>query len=133
MADRVLLGLIPSAESSYEAGCLALNATSGGCMHIHGSVSSKDTFKSDLSQNSNFNQLHISCNRRLKSEWVNWAIKTAENIKNLLNAVKSCTFDSDIDQTWSTSWKTDILHIERVKSYAPHIDHLVLDLKCTPH
>jgi hypothetical protein len=29
-------------------------------------------------------------------------------------------------------WRTMIIHIENVKSYAPHVHHLVLDLECRP-
>uniref|UniRef100_A0A8D0EUK6 tRNA methyltransferase 12 homolog n=1 Tax=Strix occidentalis caurina TaxID=311401 RepID=A0A8D0EUK6_STROC len=29
-------------------------------------------------------------------------------------------------------WHTSILHIQAVKSYAPHVHHLVLDLECRP-
>uniref|UniRef100_A0A8B9D696 TYW2 N-terminal domain-containing protein n=1 Tax=Anser cygnoides TaxID=8845 RepID=A0A8B9D696_ANSCY len=29
-------------------------------------------------------------------------------------------------------WRTSILHIEAVKSYAPHVHHIVLDLECRP-
>uniref|UniRef100_A0A673GJA8 TYW2 N-terminal domain-containing protein n=1 Tax=Sinocyclocheilus rhinocerous TaxID=307959 RepID=A0A673GJA8_9TELE len=29
-------------------------------------------------------------------------------------------------------WKTNIKHIEHVKTYIPHISHVVLDLECKP-
>ncbi|GAW79888.1 hypothetical protein, conserved [Plasmodium gonderi] len=31
-----------------------------------------------------------------------------------------------------TNWNISILHVERVKSYAPHIYHYVVDVRCTP-
>ncbi|XP_067903754.1 tRNA wybutosine-synthesizing protein 2 homolog [Heterodontus francisci] len=53
-------------------------------------------------------------------EWQAWAKSVALRIKNLLE-----TFHEK-------PWWTNILHIEHVKSYAPHIDHVVLDLECRP-
>ncbi len=29
-------------------------------------------------------------------------------------------------------WVVEVRHVERVKSYAPHIDHLVADIECRP-
>lgn len=33
---------------------------------------------------------------------------------------------------YSQDWTVSVLHIERVKSYAPHVYHVVLDLECRP-
>lgn len=57
---------------------------------------------------------------KLKSEWQMWAIETREKIKELLQTAHG------------KSWLLNILHIEHVKSYAPHVDHVVLDLECRP-
>eukprot|EP00092_Neocalanus_flemingeri_P012620 GFUD01013602.1.p1 GENE.GFUD01013602.1~~GFUD01013602.1.p1 ORF type:complete len:380 (-),score=88.48 GFUD01013602.1:39-1178(-) len=73
---------------------------SGGILHIHGNVESK---KEENKQ------------EKMKV----WAEATSETIKNLLNEVKS-----------NQSWDCQILHIECVKSYAPRVYHLVLDLEC---
>uniref|UniRef100_A0A8C6B9L3 TYW2 N-terminal domain-containing protein n=1 Tax=Monodon monoceros TaxID=40151 RepID=A0A8C6B9L3_MONMO len=35
-------------------------------------------------------------------------------------------------EVYGKPWKTQILHIQPVKSYAPHVDHIVLDLECRP-
>ncbi|XP_078403297.1 tRNA wybutosine-synthesizing protein 2 homolog [Cetorhinus maximus] len=53
-------------------------------------------------------------------EWQAWAESVALRIKNLLETLHEMP------------WWTNILHIEHVKSYAPHIDHVVLDLECRP-
>ncbi|XP_078067756.1 tRNA wybutosine-synthesizing protein 2 homolog [Mustelus asterias] len=53
-------------------------------------------------------------------EWQTWAESVALRIKNLLETLHK------------KPWRTNILHIEHVKSYAPHIDHVVLDLECRP-
>ena len=116
------MGLIPSAADSYEAACKALNPTSGGILHIHGNVSSKEKDHDDFKKIFlNYNIDQISCNRKLKPEWLAWAIETAQSITNILNDLKC-----------PSAWQANISHIERVKSYAPHIDHLVLDLIAVP-
>ena len=38
VADRVNLGLLPSAEMSYLTACLALKEATGGFLHIHANV-----------------------------------------------------------------------------------------------
>ncbi|XP_051878414.1 tRNA wybutosine-synthesizing protein 2 homolog isoform X2 [Pristis pectinata] len=53
-------------------------------------------------------------------EWQPWAESVALRIRNILEAHHK------------RPWSTNILHIEYVKSYAPHIDHVVLDLECRP-
>ena len=118
------MGLIPTAEESYEAACHALNPFVGGIFHIHGNVSSKE--KADLDESirvhSKFNINTVTCNRKLKPEWLRWAIDTAERVVCVL-----------IDKKSPITWKACINHIERVKSYAPHVDHLVLDLTLSPN
>ena len=53
-------------------------------------------------------------------EWREWAEATSVKIRKML---------IDIHKS---NWTTKIMHVEHVKSYAPHIDHLVLDLRCKP-
>lgn len=52
--------------------------------------------------------------------WTQWACTVSDSINSLLH------------QIHKKKWTTNILHIEHVKSYAPHIDHLVLDIECRP-
>ena len=59
------------------------------------------------------------CSKR--QEWVKWGRETASRIQELL-----------LEHHPKTEWRTRVLHIEHVKSYAPHVDHLVLDLECRP-
>lgn len=54
------------------------------------------------------------------SKFLPWALQTSLEIKQLLESAHD------------HQWVTEILHIEHVKSYAPHVDHIVLDLKCIP-
>jgi len=52
--------------------------------------------------------------------WLAWAKTAANRISAICSELRD-------DQ-----WQCDVMHIEHVKSYAPHIDHLVLDLMCKP-
>ena len=48
VADRVNLGLIPSAEMSYGAACRALRPDTGGVLHIHGNVADADDDREEV-------------------------------------------------------------------------------------
>lgn len=62
-----------------------------------------------------------SCNKKVKAEWLHWAKYVAPT---LLQHLKK-SHDNQ-------NWNVQIRHIEHVKSYAPHIDHVVLDVECRP-
>lgn len=87
-ADRVILGLLPTAEGGFE---LAINCLKkiGGCLHIHGIAPASD---------------HDS-----------WVDETITKLSNL-------------NHDFSISESSRV----RVKSYAPHWDHLVLDVDLSP-
>jgi len=123
VANRVVLGLIPTAEESYTAACRSLNPSTSGTLHIHENVSSKEITEVDVLEkfHSKYNIGAVTCNRKLKPAWVVWAVNTAEKILHIFNEEKQ-----------PNTWQIHIKHIERVKSYAPHIDHLVLDLFLIP-
>lgn len=57
---------------------------------------------------------------RVRPEWQRWAEAAAARIQGLL------------EELHGQPWRTSILHIEAVKSYAPHVHHIVLDLECRP-
>lgn len=54
------------------------------------------------------------------SKWYSWAEETSSEIRDMLQSLHQ------------NVWNTRILHIEHVKSYAPYVDHVVLDLLCKP-
>lgn len=62
-----------------------------------------------------------SCNKKVKAEWLDWAEYVAQA---LLQHLKK-SHDNQ-------NWNVQIRHIEHVKSYAPHVDHVVLDVECRP-
>ena len=87
-ADRVILGLLPTAEGGFE---LAINCLKkiGGCLHIHGIAPASD---------------HDS-----------WVDETITKLSNL-------------NHDFSISESSRV----RIKSHAPHWDHLVLDVEFSP-
>lgn len=52
--------------------------------------------------------------------WLKWA-------KNVCSQIEQILF-----QQQNKQWICTVLHVEHVKSYAPHINHLVVDLQCRP-
>lgn len=84
-ADRVLLGLLPTAQESYNVALRCLKEE-GGVLHIHGLAPS------------NNHQLFIS--------------ETTEKLLKI-----------------SLNYKIINCKINKIKSYAPHWDHLVLDIE----
>ena len=61
-----------------------------------------------------------SSTNNVEKGYLLWGQYTQKKITDLLQS------------TWGTRWEVEIVHIENVKSYAPHIDHIVIDLSCKP-
>lgn len=139
MADRVNLGLIPSSEEGWPVACRVLKKDTGGLLHIHHNVETPPTTaplqtsvlqaeqESPEGAGSGGEAQHPTgdsgketLGARIRPEWQRWAEKTAARIQGLLAELHG------------QPWHTSILHIKAVKSYAPHVDHLVLDLECRP-
>ncbi|XP_054985570.1 tRNA wybutosine-synthesizing protein 2 homolog [Sorex araneus] len=141
IADRVILGLIPSSEEGWPIACQVLRQDSGGILHIHQNVESfpgkapqtprnRDVEEVEpwLSSQEITNQWGNGDSRDSgkivsaapKPEWQRWAQAAETRIAGLLQ------------QLHGKPWRTRILHIQPVKSYAPHVDHIVLDLECRP-
>lgn len=62
----------------------------------------------------------VSGKKADREVWQAWAEDTAKHFASLLKDFNG------------TQWTTNIQHIEHVKSYAPHVHHVVLDLECRP-
>jgi tRNA G37 N-methylase Trm5 len=91
VADRVLLGLLPSSRAGWRLAARALKAT-GGVIHVHENVHERDL-----------------------SQWL-----------EILVAEFGALFRAE-----RKDFCTTISHVERVKSYAPRVNHYVIDLVCT--
>ncbi|XP_026186180.1 tRNA wybutosine-synthesizing protein 2 homolog isoform X2 [Mastacembelus armatus] len=118
-ADRVNLGLIPSSENGWPVACQLLKRKTGGILHIHQNVTSPLPNTASIPAVGDATQ-RVSGKKADREAWQAWADDTAKHIASLLQDVTGA------------SWKTNILHIEHVKSYAPHVHHVVLDLECRP-
>lgn len=109
VADRVNLGLIPSSEDGWPVACQLLKRSTGGVLHIHHNVTSPLSNR-DTSQEKKSD----------REVWQVWASEAARRFTFLLK------------DTAGAEWKTQVQHIEHVKSYAPHVHHVVVDLECRP-
>ncbi|XP_004679659.1 PREDICTED: tRNA wybutosine-synthesizing protein 2 homolog [Condylura cristata] len=143
IADRVNLGLIPSSEEGWPIACQVLRADAGGVLHIHQNVESfprknlhsprssimeekghwsysQEVITSQLENRATKDSKRKILSTATKPEWQRWAEFAETQIAILLQ------------QVHGKPWRTQILHIQPVKSYAPHVDHIVLDLECRP-
>ncbi|NXX27240.1 TYW2 protein, partial [Nicator chloris] len=139
VADRVNLGLIPSSEEGWPVACRVLKKDTGGVLHIHHNVetppapgppqtavllaergSPEAASSAGEAQHPTEDSGEEMLRARLRPEWQRWAEATATRIQGLLAELHG------------RPWRTSVLHIEAVKSYAPHVHHLVLDLQCQP-
>ncbi|RLW02480.1 hypothetical protein DV515_00007253 [Chloebia gouldiae] len=135
VADRVNLGLLPSSEEGWPVACRVLKKDAGGVLHIHQNVEARPPHAAVLLAERGSAEA-ASCagearrpaqhrgqealGARLRPEWRRWAEATAARIQGLLAELHG------------RPWRCSVLHIEAVKSYAPHVHHLVLDLECRP-
>ncbi|XP_061786291.1 tRNA wybutosine-synthesizing protein 2 homolog [Nerophis lumbriciformis] len=108
VADRVNLGLIPTSEDGWPVACRLLKKTTGGILHIHQNVTWPGVITDEWGV------------RGKREAWQAWAADAASRVGSLLKELTS------------KPWTTSIQHIEAVKSYAPHVHHVVLDLECRP-
>ncbi|XP_048369626.1 tRNA wybutosine-synthesizing protein 2 homolog isoform X2 [Sphaerodactylus townsendi] len=136
VADRVNLGLIPSSEESWPVACRVLRKDLGGILHIHQNVESFPGKALQLGQDHQWPAPTSQEDRggsdtvsgtggrdpspTAQNAWQKWAEATGTQIRILLQELDG------------KPWRTNILHIELVKSYAPHVHHIVLDLDCRP-
>jgi tRNA G37 N-methylase Trm5 len=116
VADRVNLGLIPSAEASYGAAVASLKSF-GGILHVHGNVNvGKDVPDKEEED------LAVAGEEALVWKHLNWRLWARRTSKLVANAAKA-----ERNETANI----ELLHIYRVKSYGPRVDHVVLDLRCS--
>lgn len=97
--------------------CRLLNRTTGGFLHIHQNVTSPLPNIAGVPEH---NDVALRGKKTEEETWQGWACDTAHRISCILRDVTGAR------------WITKIKHIEHVKSYAPHVQHVVLDLECRP-
>lgn len=107
VADRVNLGLIPSSKQGWPLAVAALKP-SGGWVHVHDNVKDTDIEVWAEALCSRFSALGEMIWRDM-SRFEGGIVVKKSNI------------------AWG-GWTVQCKHIERVKSYAPHVVHVVADL-----
>ncbi|RUS86403.1 hypothetical protein EGW08_005853 [Elysia chlorotica] len=132
VADRVNLGLIPSSEDGWPTAVRVLRH-GGGMLHIHSNVEhSLSTGDRDECSGGSYGgdengvsssvldcTIKLSGKEKLQQACTLWSSYTQSRILSLLHTIKG-----------SNQWSVRPVHLEVVKSYAPHIVHVVLDLEC---
>ena len=69
--------------------------------------------------------------RKFKVEaWERWAEHVATSIRQLLGERNPAVGLGGEEGGSRRGWEVCVRHLERVKSYAPHVDHLVADVEC---
>ncbi len=58
--------------------------------------------------------------------WRKWSLDTAKTFAEIFREI------GKENSSFKSEWKLELIHLEHVKSFAPHVDHLVLDIKCCP-
>jgi tRNA wybutosine-synthesizing protein 2 len=58
--------------------------------------------------------------RKTKEAWLEWAKAVCRILERHLAELHN------------RRWCASVMHVEHVKSYAPHVDHIVADIRCTP-
>lgn len=133
VADRVCLGLIPSSSRAWPAAVLALKP-SGGRLHVHANVTSLSSpvvppppVADTRGGSDEVGGVQWRCPRSANRYWNAWAAETATAFLRLLTNTRcrDCSGTGD-----ERPWTVHIEAVVRVKSYAPHIDHMVVDLHC---
>mmetsp|Transcript_34693 Transcript_34693/g.82279 ORF Transcript_34693/g.82279 Transcript_34693/m.82279 type:complete len:221 (+) Transcript_34693:2-664(+) len=92
VADRVLLGMLPSSRPAWSTAVRALKA-GGGLLHLHENVVDRE-----------------------EQAWIRSTLSDLERAA----------------MTAGRRWRVALEHVEHVKWYAPHVRHVVLDVRCTP-
>ena len=68
---------------------------------------------------------NYTCGQSKKEVWEAWSSYVAERINILLDR------ENPLKES-GRQWKVRVGEVVHVKSYAPHVDHLVADVECRP-
>ncbi|EFJ46547.1 hypothetical protein VOLCADRAFT_121064, partial [Volvox carteri f. nagariensis] len=110
VADRVLLGLLPSSRGGWEVAVRALKPDAGGWLHLHHNVTD--------------------------SEEAQWLYDTMDELRRLA-AAAGRDWELRLHHVERVKWRCFIGVVrqgagEMALQYAPHIRHIVMDIECRP-
>jgi tRNA wybutosine-synthesizing protein 2 len=108
---------------SYTTACLALNPTTGGTLHVHGNVRTEKDPETSMICGPNIIESYQPSGN---PSWRKWSLDTAKTFAEFFREI------AKENSSYKSEWKLELIHLEHVKSFAPHVDHLVLDIKCCP-
>ncbi|XP_054277861.1 tRNA wybutosine-synthesizing protein 2 homolog isoform X1 [Macrosteles quadrilineatus] len=158
VADRINLGLIPSCEQYWPTAAEVLKP-SGGNLHVHGNVSSfssghnalsecevcirllqslsvgLDTTEPSVLRGLGGFEVDSVLKRDVQIKWTSRASDESnmnwKKIEWFIWSIHTChSFCSLLTKVTNSHWVVKPTSLHRVKAYAPHIDHLVLDINC---
>ncbi|KAL7569302.1 hypothetical protein ACA910_016848 [Epithemia clementina (nom. ined.)] len=128
--DRVSLGLLPSSEGGWETAVLALKPT-GGWLHIHGNVAVEEANDWALWVCSRLASMSMRTFRQTKQQQ-DCRQENDGNDRNFSRAAMESS-NAPNDLTKSTTTRAILCaHLEKVKSFAPTINHYVADIYIGP-
>ncbi|KAL3808373.1 hypothetical protein ACHAXA_005344 [Cyclostephanos tholiformis] len=122
--DRISLGLLPSSEGGWTVAVSCLNQSIGGWLHVHGNVSTME-----------------------RQQWTIWLCQSLTKVASIQRRPTRrnvCRIDGendgcdathtneDNDNDYDDEWIAIVRHVEKVKSFAPMIDHIVADVFVGP-
>lgn len=108
---------------SYKTACLALNPTTGGILHVHGNVRTQKDPIINMICDSNISESYLPSGN---PSWRKWSVETAKTFAEIFREIRN------ENPSFKSEWKLELIHLQHVKSFAPHVDHLVLDIKFIP-
>jgi len=110
-------------STSEQCSLTDIDSCYSSCNHTR-TASSTETFPTNIgsvdTSAAKRRMTKFSKTRSAKPEWCDWADTVCQTLRGHLTAL----LHSD--------WSVSLRHIEHVKSYAPHIDHVVADIECRP-
>ncbi len=122
--DRISLGLLPSSEGGWTVAVSCLNQSIGGWLHVHGNVSTIE--------------------RRQWTIWLCQSLTKVASVQRRPIRRNVCRVDGENDRCDATytneddnndydnEWIAIVRHVEKVKSFAPMVDHVVADVFVGP-
>lgn len=143
--DRISLGLLPSSEGGWDVAISCLNQQLGGWLHVHANVPTRERHQwtcwlgqslaniaSIIQRRRRRRQLHLQNNKFLTE----CCIAVDKNDDSADEEDDLAVIDSNnnigYESNDSNEWIAVVQHVERVKSFAPLIDHLVADVFVGP-
>jgi tRNA G37 N-methylase Trm5 len=107
--DRISLGLLPSSEGGWVTAVSCLRRSTGGWLHVHGNVPTAE-----------------------QKGWTHWLCRSLARISAKGQRRRNSDDGNGDESNRRSDWIAVCTHVEKVKSFAPRIDHVVADVFVGP-